>query len=210
MLIPSALSLAFPRENPSVVRTGGALPMLMIVCAIAPGMLLSRGYGQNASGQHLSPGVRLPPIVQIAAWTTVAAICAIIIVLNIQRVFVDYPAQYCPRAQNASDIAREMDAWVAAGNSRENAWIVGYPHWVDTRAVGVWIGDITFPNTVGAAVGLTDATSIDLHGQPGWFALNEMDASSLQSLKLAYPNGQARQVAGSQCSEKRFIVFTTP
>ena len=31
MLLPSALSIAFPRENPSVVRSGGALPMLMIV-----------------------------------------------------------------------------------------------------------------------------------------------------------------------------------
>jgi hypothetical protein len=132
-----------------------------------------------------------------------------VILVNYQRVFVDYPAQYCPRAQNASDIAREMDVWVAQGHSRSNAWLVGYPYWVATRAVGVFIGDITFPNAVGAAVNLPDASSVDLHGQPGWFALNEEDAASLQSLKRKYPQGQARLVTGSQCAEKHFIVFTT-
>jgi hypothetical protein len=103
-----------------------------------------------------------------------------------------------------------MDAWVAAGNSRDNAWLVGFPHWVDTRAVGVWIGDITFPNTVGAAVRRPDVTSVDLHDRPGWFALNEMDAQSLQALRRKFPTGQARLVVGSQCSEKHFIVYTVP
>lgn len=200
MLIPSALSIAFPRENPSVVRTGGAMPMLMIVCAIVPGNLLSsQRFAADA------PHRLLKYLTMLAT----GLLCVAVILVNYQRVFVDYPAQYCPRAQNASDIAREMDVWVAQGHSRSNAWLVGYPYWVDTRAVGVFIGDITFPNAVGAAVNLPDASSVDLHGQPGWFALNEEDAASLQSLKRKYPQGQARLVTGSQCAEKHFIVFTT-
>ncbi|MCL5999835.1 MAG: glycosyltransferase family 39 protein [Chloroflexi bacterium] len=215
MLIPSALSLAFPRENPSVVRTGGALPMLMVVCALAPGHLLNQvktthaqsktpAYGRPSSAIFLSPPIRL------TAWATVTVLCTAVIAINLQRVFVDYPAQYCPRAQNASDIAHEMDIWVAAGHERANAWIVGYPHWVDSRAVGIWIGDITFPNTVGSAVNLPDAATVDLHGQPGWFALNELDAESLQSLKRRYPEGQVQLVQGTQCAEKRFIVYAVP
>jgi 4-amino-4-deoxy-L-arabinose transferase-like glycosyltransferase len=200
MLIPSALSIAFPRENPSVVRTGGAMPMLMIVCAIVPGNLLSsQRFAADA------PHRLLKYLTMLAT----GLLCVAVILVNYQRVFVDYPAQYCPRAQNASDIAREMDVWVAQGHSRSNAWLVGYPYWVDTRAVGVFIGDITFPNAVGAAVNLPDASSVDLHGQPGWFALNEEDAASLQSLKRKYLPGQARLVTGSQCAEKHFIVFTT-
>ena len=200
MLIPSALSIAFPRENPSVVRTGGAMPMLMIVCAIVPGNLLS---GQRFVG---APSRTLLKYLSVVA---TVILCAAVIMVNYQRVFVDYPSQYCPRAQNASDIAHEMDVWVAKGHSRSNAWLVGYPYWVDTRAVGVFIGDITFPNAVGAAVNLQDAASVDLHGQPGWFALNEEDAASLQSLKRKYPQGQVKLVTGSQCAEKHFIVFTT-
>ncbi|MGQ9904218.1 MAG: ArnT family glycosyltransferase [Anaerolineae bacterium] len=199
MLIPSALSIAFPRENPSVVRTGGALPMLMIVCAIGPGLLLD---ALPATGRR-----RI--VAGAAAYGLVAVVCLAVIGVNYQRVFVDYPAQYCPRAQNASDIAREMDAWVAQGNDRRNAYIVGYPHWVDSRAVGVWIGDITFPNTVGARVGRLDAAAVDLGGRPGWFALNVDDAESLRALQARYPEGTTRLVAGSQCG-KPFVVFTTP
>lgn len=204
MLIPSALSIAFPRENPSVVRTGGALPMLMIVCAIGPGLLLD---ALPATGRR-----RI--VAGAPAYGLVAAMCLAVIAINYQRVFVDYPAQYCPRAQNASDMAREMNAWVAQGtdkvrHDRRNAYIVGYPHWVDSRAIGIWIGDITFPNTVGRQVGLMDAADVDLRGQPGWFVLNVNDTDSLRALMDRYPNGTARVVAGSQCG-KPFVVFTTP
>jgi hypothetical protein len=200
MLIPSALSLAFPRENPSVVRTGGAIPMLMIVCAILPGNLL---FSQSNSRFHPRPA-----LIFVATAVTVL-LCGAVTVVNYQRVFIDYPAAYCPRAQNASDIAHQMDVWVAEGHARSNAWLVGYPNWVDTRAVGIFIGDITFPNAVGASVGLQDAASVNLHGQTGWFALNENDTESLQSLQRKYPRGQVKLVTGLQCSEKRFIVFTT-
>jgi hypothetical protein len=203
MLIPSALSIAFPHENPSVVRTGGALPLLMIVCAMLPGMLLTsppNSTPQKTKRQRLQ---------LYTVWGVITALCALVIAVNFQRVFVDYPVQYCPRAQNASDIAHEMDVWVNAGHSRDNAWLVGYPYWVDTRAVGVWIGDINFPNSAGLAVGDRDPATIELHGQPGWFALNENDAESVQALKRKYPQGQAWIITGSQCAEKRFIVFTT-
>ncbi len=203
MLIPSALSIAFPRENPSVVRTGGALPMLMIVCAIGPGLLLD---ALPATGRRRIVAGAL-------GYVLVAAMCLGVIAVNYQRVFVDYPAQYCPRAQNASDIAREMNDWVAQGtdkvrHDRRNAYIVGYPHWVDSRAVGIWIGDITFPNTVGAQIGRQDAAEVDLQGRPGWFALNVNDADSLRALTDRYPNGVMRIVAGVQCG-KPFVVFTT-
>ena len=199
MLIPSALSIAFPHENPSVVRTGGALPMLMIVCALAPGLLLE---AVPAVGRW-----RLPSAV--VAYASVVALCVAVIAINRQRVFVDYPRQYCPLAQNASDIAHEMDVWVAQDHSRANAYIVGFPHWVDSRAVGIWIGDIYFPNTVGKGIGAMDAAEVDLGGQPGWFALNVDDAESLRNLQARYPEGESRVVLGSQCIEKQFVVFTT-
>ncbi|MCS7061502.1 MAG: glycosyltransferase family 39 protein [Anaerolineae bacterium] len=208
MLIPSALSIAFPRENPSVVRTGGALPMVMIVCALGPAWLLDT----------LADASRRSITLRLAAYGSVAALCVAVVAVNYQRVFVDYPAQYCPRAQNASDIAREMNAWVAQSadkvradsirNDRRNAYLVGYPHWVDARAVGVWIGDITFSNVVGRQVGFIDPAEVDLQGKPGWFALNVNDTESLLSLTNRYPEGETRLVSGRQCG-KPFVVFTT-
>lgn len=194
MLIPSALSIAFPDENPSVVRTGGALPALMIVCAVGPALLLEQ---LRASGSRRLYG---------GALAGVAALALLVVGLNQRRVFVDYPAQYCPRAQNASDIARELLAWEARGHDRRAAWIVGYPHWVDSRAVGVWIGEITFPNTV---MGPDQARAVELGGRPGWFVLNREDLPTLQALYERYPDGQERLVEGSQCDGREFIVFET-
>lgn len=195
MLLPSALSIAFPQENPSVVRTGGALPVLMIVCAVVPGLVIEHA---------LHGGRRLQPALVTAA---VSLLVGLVVALNYQRVFVAYPAQYCPRAQNAYDIANAMDAFVAAGGDRANAWIVGYPHWVDTRAVGIWIGDIGLPNTV---IGPKEAAAVDLNGQPGWFALNVADQAALATLQTRYPQGQARVVSGSQCAGREFVVFEVP
>ena len=192
MLVPSALSIAFPGENPSVVRTGGALPALMIVCATGPALLL----------EQLSKLQR--PALYRGALAGVAALALLVVALNQRRVFVDYPAQYCERAQNASDIGHELLAWEARGNERTAAWIVGYPHWVDTRAVGVWVGDINFPNTV---MGPEAVSAVDLGGRPGWFALNRDDLPSLQALYARYPAGQERLVEGSLCAGRAFLVF---
>lgn len=194
MLVPSALSIAFPRENPSVVRTGGALPALMVVCAAGPAALLEQ-----------LRALRRPRLYTVGL-AGVLALALIVVGVNQRRVFVDYPAQYCPLAQNASDIGRELLDWEARGNSRRDAWIVGYPHWVDTRAVGVWIGEITFPNTV---MGPEQVAGVDLAGRPGWFALNRDDLPALAALYARYPTGQERRVAGSLCAGRDFIVFET-
>lgn len=194
LLVPSALSIAFPGENPSVVRTGGALPALMVVCAAAPAMALEllRGLGRRP--------------VYLGALAGAAALGLLVVGLNQRRVFVDYPAQYCPQAQNASDIGRELLSWEAAGGDRRAAWIVGFPHWVDSRAVGVWIGEITFPNTV---MGPDAVRAVDLEGRPGWFVLNRDDIPSLQALAELYPGGRERLVEGSLCAGRAFVVFET-
>ncbi|MFV9507636.1 MAG: glycosyltransferase family 39 protein [Oscillochloridaceae bacterium umkhey_bin13] len=190
-LFPSALSLAFPRENPSVVRTGAALPALMIVCATGPAILL-----------ELLRNTSRPQFATVGT-AGVMSLALAIVLINQQRVFVDYPAQYCPRAQNASDMARELLTWEAAGGDRHNAWIVGYPHWVDSRAIGVWIGEINFPNTV---IGAEAVRGVE-PGRPAWFLLNRDDLPALQVLNERFPTGTQRLVAGSLCAGRDFVIF---
>jgi hypothetical protein len=193
MLAPSAVNIAFPRENPSVGRAAGALPMLMIVCALVPGMLLdiTRQY-RWLLARLLTPVVIL-------------ALSGAIIGLNIDRVFVQYPAVYCANAQNASDIAREIRAFYEAGNPRSNAWIGIYPHWVDHRLVGIWLGDVNFSN-----VAEEHGTRVDLEGKAGLFVLNVADQESLDALREKYPEGEARMVSGSQCPNRQFVLFSVP
>jgi 4-amino-4-deoxy-L-arabinose transferase-like glycosyltransferase len=193
LILPSALSIAFPGENPSVVRTGGALPVIMLLCALIPGMLLDSAARLAAQWQRL--------LVTLAVLVLIVPIIG----ANYERVFVTYPEQYCSRAQNASDIAQEMQAWAARGQDLRRAWVIGYPHWVDTRAVGVWVGDIAFANTVMGAEALA-RTPI---AEPAWFALNRYDLPALRVLQERFPQGYSRIVPGSLCDGREFVVFET-
>jgi hypothetical protein len=174
------------------------MPALLIVCAVVPGMLLTMARTQR----------RL--LLRAAGVLVVGFVVGVVVPINANRVFAQYPEQYCPRAQNAYDIAQAMKAFLAEeGHTREHAWIVGYPHWVDSRAVGEWIGDINFPNTV---MGPEEAAQVDLQGEPGWFVLNFNDKATLQALRAQYPQGVERVYQASQCPDalgKRFVVFVT-
>jgi hypothetical protein len=199
MLLPSALSLAFPRENPSTMRISGALPPLMLICAVVPGLVLNaaRYWRQTVQGA--------------LTVMVVGMLCSVVIFLNIERVFVQYPADYCPRIKNTRDMAAEMADFLRAGHLRENTWVVEYQDWwwVDSRALGLWTGDINFPNRV---MGIENVAQIDLGGRAGWFLLHPDDTEALQVLEQKYPTGVARLFGASQCPdlpEKQFIVFTT-
>ena len=103
-------------------------------------------------------------------------------------------------------MARELLAWEAAGHPRSDAWVVGYPFWVDLRAIGSWIGDVTFPNAV---IGPEQVVAVNLGGRPGWFLLNPDDLPSREALYTQYPGGQEHLVEGTQCAGRAFIIFET-
>ena len=196
MLMPSALNVAYPRENPSLLRMGGAMPMLMVLCALVPGLL----WEWASSRRQLA----------LVGGAVSLVMCGSVVAWNYDRVFNEYPKQYCPRAQNASDIATDMALFVAHGNDPNNAYVVGFPNWVDSRAVGVFIGNIHFSNTIGQFIGQRSVDSIELNNQPGWFALAPNDIDELTLLQTKYPQGQARLVYAPPCpQEKSFMVFET-
>jgi hypothetical protein len=193
MLGPSAVNIAFPRENPSVGRAAGALPMLIIMCALVPGMLLD-----------ITRRYRLM-LARIVTPVVIVGLSGATIALNYDRVFVQYPAVYCESAQNASDIAREIRAFYDAGNPRSNAWIGSYPHWIDHRLVGIWLGDVAFSN-----VAEEHGMQVSLGGEAGLFVLNVGDKETLSALSVRYPEGVARTVSGQQCPNRQFVLFSVP
>ena len=194
MLMPSALSIAFPKENPSLVRTSGAIPMIMTICAVAPGMLIEQARQRQTW-------------LRAATIALVGLMAVAIVAINYQRAFVEYRVKYCQNVQNSADISGEMQAFIDAGNPRENVWLVGYDNWVDYRAVGIGIGDFHFQNRV---VGPSAATAVDLHGRPALFALNRADNATLVALAKKYPMGSARVVPIADCPEKNFVLMTIP
>jgi hypothetical protein len=57
--------------------------------------------------------------------------------LNYQAAFVDYPAAYRQNAWNASEMAKVIKQTEKNTGFLQNAWVVGYPYWVDARAVAL-------------------------------------------------------------------------
>ncbi len=193
MLIPSALSIAFPRENPSLVRTGGAIPMAMILCAIVPGMLLERARIQRIW-------------LHIPTMALIGFLVSGTILINRERIFVEYPLGYCQNVLHSADMAHEMQAFIDAGNPRENVWFVARDGWVDYRAVGIELGQIQYQQVV---VGPASAIGVDLHGKAGLFALNTNDDMTLLALMATYPHSTLRIMKVSDCNA-HYLLLVIP
>ncbi len=170
LLMPSVLSLAFPLENPSLNRTGGAYIPVFIIVAFALDALyqsLTRmGWRKTALGL-------LTFLFALSAFQ------------NYDLVFNKYYSDYRYSVWNVSEISKVIQSFVLSGNQPENAWVMAYPHWVDTRLVGVQYGDPTYdpvlwPDQVG------DTTSIE--GNKIFF-IKQNDLESLELLASVYPNG---------------------
>ncbi len=129
LMLPSTLSLAYPDENPSVVRASGAIPVIAMLAAY-PLWLLVKRVGVNGLGRA---GMW-------AAGGTLAVVLGGATLINREMYFVEYPNQYMLGAQNASEIGQVIHDFANTFGSYDTAYVRPYPYWVDTRAVGIYAG----------------------------------------------------------------------
>ena len=192
LLMPSILSLAFPMENPSLNRTGGAYVTVFIIVAFAIDALY-RGFRQL--------GWRNGAIILIAMLISWSAM------LNYDLVFNKYANQFRYSAWNTSEIANVTRSFMTAGNPMKNAWVIPYPYWIDTRLVGVWLGDPTYdpvlwPDQVGDTVYVAGNKL---------FFIKDNDSDSLALLREVYPQGALSYYhAAPGLIGKDFWVFSVP
>jgi hypothetical protein len=146
MLMPSALSIANPNENPSHTRASGALPTAYLLAAYGL-VALIMPLRQLLTQKH-------------AALITSAALLAVLGLgmyrINAYNVFVAYHEEYIDSWKPLSDggrILREFAEEERGGYG--NAFMIAYPHWWDYRIIAneaglapmVWQnGDIPLPS----------------------------------------------------------------
>jgi len=126
LMLPSVLSIAFPSENPSLNRTGGAIIPVFLIVAIAVENLVVN-LKEKFSGRG---GVWLSRAV-------VLLLAVISLSENARLVFGDYYQQFKRSAWNTSEIASVIRQFDETIGDDKQAWVVPYPHWVDTRLVGI-------------------------------------------------------------------------
>ncbi len=196
MLLPSVLSLAFPQENPSVVRTGGAIPFVMIIVSLPVAAALKRLWGDD--GQFAPARLRILAglclLLALAVWS------------SYRWYFVDYAAHTRYSLWNATQIGEAVRTFTAQGGEMEDVYHIPFPHWVDTRNIAINSGDITWHNDV------TDLATLSLHSRDPatkLYLVHPADDEALAALRAVYPVRRV-QLYDSGLDGRDFWLFVVP
>jgi hypothetical protein len=191
LMLPSILSLAYPAENPSLNRSSGAIVPVFFVCA----------YGFITVASEITKRAnRL--LGKIAAYTLLVFLILGSILMNYDLVFNQYADQFLRNAWNSSEIGAQIARFVEAGNSPDNAFVIPYPHWVDTRLVGIHAG---YPGRDYALWADELYTTEFVSGQK-LFIIKPEDQQTLDTIKSYYPDAQD-EIFYSRTPGKEFIMI---
>lgn len=193
LMLPSILSLAFPAENPSLNRTGGAAVIVFVIAGMAlDGIYCAVRGAQKNSRQGLAV------ILAVALLATAA-------LQSYNLVFDQFATQFLRGAWNTSDMGKVIRSFVAAGNNPDNAFVVPFPYWVDTRLVGIQAG---YP-TRDYALWRNDLPKTETITGSKLFIVKEEDKDTLTALHNLYPSGMLGHFT-SPIEGKNFWIYTVP
>ncbi|MFN2145396.1 MAG: ArnT family glycosyltransferase [Anaerolineales bacterium] len=194
LMLPSTLSLAFPHENPAPNRAGGAMILVFILAAMGIEAVL-RSVRQRTGGEL---GLRLAAVLGIGLMLIAAG-------QNYRLTFTTFPENYIPNSRDTSEMGAVIAQFTDTVGSPDQAWVVAYPHWVDTRLVGINAG---FP-IKDFAIWEEDLDETLLVSSPKLFLLKPDDDAGLLHLQRLYPEGKF-SIYPTEYPVHSFIIFTVP
>lgn len=198
LVLPSILALAWPHENPSVVRAGGALPVVMVVAALplwAIAQSAARRWQWHGSRWRLAVG-----------GTMLAALLLVIAQQNASLYFGPYAEQYLEKSGNTTEIAAAIQRHAAEIGGIEHAYMLRWPHWVDTRAVGINMGAPRWENILTSAR-LVNSPRFD--PVPRLVVLPMAAKNDLVTLQELWPSARIEMVS-SRTPSKSFYLIIRP
>ncbi|OGO17345.1 MAG: hypothetical protein A2Z14_03515 [Chloroflexi bacterium RBG_16_48_8] len=178
-MLPSILALAFPGENPAPNRASGAIVPVFTIAAI-PLVLLPK-WAKDAFKSQIAQGVAIA--LSVALFFLAAS-------LNYNLVFNKFVDQHRQSTWNTTEIGAVVRGFAETIGSYETAHVIPYPHWVDTRLVGINAGD----PAKDYGVWPQDLDKIPPEpDRPQLFIFKPEDTIALEQLKELYPQGVLRQ-----------------
>ncbi len=190
LLMPSILSLAFPGENPSLNRTGGAAAAVFVVSALAlDGFVSSLGAARGGKRIFIAYGLT-------------GLLFAVSAFQNYDLVFNKFDANFKLGAWNTSEMGALISEFRDTYGETDTVWIVPFPHWVDTRLPGVWAG---IPNRDFALWPENFTKTLIVTG-PKMIIYRFDDLKTENALKQLYPNGVFTRYISSYAG-KDFMVL---
>ncbi|MGB1287119.1 MAG: hypothetical protein ACPG7F_11340, partial [Aggregatilineales bacterium] len=137
MLLPSALSIAFPIENPSFTRTSGALPSAYMIAALPLALILERFLILMPSVRGKVIGIIFSGMLILGAYAANASVY-----------FDPFVRSYEKSSLPYSDAGRVLQGFTLSTGSYGNAFMIAYPYWWDHRAVGIAGGAVDWVNGI--------------------------------------------------------------
>ncbi|HNW95160.1 MAG TPA: glycosyltransferase family 39 protein [Anaerolineaceae bacterium] len=190
LLLPSAMSLAFPLENPSLSRALTALVPACILSSIGLRIFLGALFAHSPAGKG-SYKLVLSALLLLFA-----------IGLNDRAAFSEYPTTFRQNAWNNTEMANVIRQTELDTGYPQNVWVIGYPYWVDARAVAL---EAQRPDQVlGITADQLEQTANVLG--PKMFLIHPLDSATVEKLQQLYPTGTIAMVQSS-LPDKNFLVF---
>lgn len=194
LMLPSTLSLAFPAENPCLNRTAGALIPIMLIASMGfccTFDVLARALKKNAVG--------------FAVFCLCsAAVVGSILSNNYDLIFRRFAYEYNRSAWNTSQIGAVIKGFADSIGSYETSYVIPYPHWVDTRLVGICAEDPGKDYAFDKSL----VPSLPADGTPRLFIYRESDEEAADVIRAHYPYGVEHLHAGPY-SGKNFCSYIT-
>jgi hypothetical protein len=172
-LLPSMLSIAYPGENPSTVRSGFALPVTAVLVALPLALLATRLAGWVGGG----PG-------RVAAGVALAALLVPMWRLNVDEYFRVYAAQHARSSQHTTAVAGAVNGFLALGGRREDVYVLPGAYWFDTRLVAIQAGDIRWDPLIPDVQAARTADGVP---RPRLYIVKPDDQATLDQLARWYP-----------------------
>jgi 4-amino-4-deoxy-L-arabinose transferase-like glycosyltransferase len=196
LMMPSILSLAFPAENPSLNRTGGAMiPVFLIV-----------GLALDGLWTNLKGSLRSPAWGQRLAWSVAILLLVWSGAQNYNLVFKQYKHNFTRDSWNTSEIGAVIRQFADTIGTEETAWVVPFPHWVDTRLVGLRAG------TPGRDYALwSDQIQLTADDpRTKLFIVKPEDGATLKTLRDLYPLGSLELYDSNVAGREFYLYFVPP
>ncbi len=129
LMMPSILSIAFPDENPSLNRTGGAIIPVFIMVAIGLETVM-RSLWRVANKR----------IYQFLIISIGGLLFIFSSTINFDLVFNQFDKQFMAGAWNTSQMGAVIKGFAESTGDADHAYVVPSAYWVDTRLVGINAG----------------------------------------------------------------------
>jgi 4-amino-4-deoxy-L-arabinose transferase-like glycosyltransferase len=201
--LPSTLALAFPEENPALNRMSAAFVPAFLLVALAVDTIMRSIAHSSSAGSEEEVVTTASPARSVFAAILALGLFGASLFNNYDLIFNQYQSQFKLSNWNTRDMGLLMKDFMDKGGPPDQAWVVPYPFWADTRLPLFWAGTIYRGESAITPDRL--AETLSMHGAK-LFIINKEDLATLETLRALYPDGVVTIYQAEEPS-KNFYVF---